>query len=333
MGRVSTGALTVQTLTVGRETVPPSTRSNSAVLEVQSTANVNPVFVQFRNTNSNSFGTASHQFDALNSSLARVNYASIDMFIISNTAGSHSSAVSINITNAGVTKIPLTVNGNASASAITAVGVNSSQVVVQITCSTGGASGLLVTDGTQAFSVYTSAGNVLFGSTTNVAAQIVTNSVARITVANTGGVSIAASSAGNSLNVTVSGGNGVGISAAAAAGAYLFVAGNGATQGTQGLTIYHDSTGAYLQTNTTDGLFVKTNGTTAFTVSTGQVVKFTNSVGINGANGTTGLSGWGAASGGAVVNNYPGATATLLQTTNAMAQVINQLIAFGIFKV
>ncbi len=100
----------------------------------------------------------------------------------------------------------------------------------------------------------------------------------RGTISSAGNWTINPTGIGNSLNVNVTGGNGVGISAAAAAGAYLFIAGNGAAQGTQGLTLFHDSTGAYLQTNTNDGLAIKTNGTTRLTVS---------SVGAVSVSGTT----------------------------------------------
>lgn len=41
-------------------------------------------------------------------------------------------------------------------------------------------------------------------------------------------------------------------------------------------------------------------------------------------------SGWGAATGGAVVSNFPGATATLLQTSTAVAQIINAMIKAGV---
>jgi hypothetical protein len=43
------------------------------------------------------------------------------------------------------------------------------------------------------------------------------------------------------------------------------------------------------------------------------------------------LAGWGTPTGGAAVNNFPGATATLLQTSTAVAQIIATLKSFGLF--
>jgi hypothetical protein len=44
------------------------------------------------------------------------------------------------------------------------------------------------------------------------------------------------------------------------------------------------------------------------------------------------LSGWGTPTGGSAVANFPGATATLVQTSTAVAQIIATLKSFGLFS-
>jgi hypothetical protein len=156
--------------------------------------------------------------------------------------------------------------------------------------------------------------------------QLATNNTPRLAITAAGNVSINIPSSGNSLAVAVSGGSGVAFTAASGQNANLFIAGNGATTGTQGMTISHTSAGAFIQTNTTDSLFLVTNGTTRITVGS------TGSVGLySGASLWAQLAGFGTPTGAVVVANYPGATATLLQTSNTVAQILLALKALGIF--
>lgn len=56
-----------------------------------------------------------------------------------------------------------------------------------------------------------------------------------------------------------------------------------------------------------------------------------NKVGINGNAPLAKLTGWGAPTGAALLANYPGATATLAQTTPVVAQLIATMEAFGLY--
>lgn len=58
---------------------------------------------------------------------------------------------------------------------------------------------------------------------------------------------------------------------------------------------------------------------------------FTGPIGVNGATPPAQLTGWGAPTGPAVVNNYSGTAATLVQTSNAVAQIIAYLLSKGDF--
>lgn len=54
-------------------------------------------------------------------------------------------------------------------------------------------------------------------------------------------------------------------------------------------------------------------------------------ISFNGAGGTTAITGWGTSTGGAVVTNFPGATATLVQATTVIAQMITYFKNLGLF--
>lgn len=58
---------------------------------------------------------------------------------------------------------------------------------------------------------------------------------------------------------------------------------------------------------------------------------FANAVGSNGATPPAQVTGWGTPTGAAVVANYPGATATLVQTSNVVAEIIAYLKSKGDF--
>ena len=322
MARVVTGALTLSALTVGSETQPSSTRTGAAVLELQSQSGVDPKLVQFRNT-STIIQPATSQFDALNASGTRVTYSQIQQETGVNTAGSHAGIIVFNVARAGTLTQALSINGTGVGSSVVVAAGSSGSPSLGVNCTANGASGLVVTDGTQAFAVYTGTGVVALGAITPSSLNIVTNSSNRITISSTGAITVPTSS---SLTVQVTGGNGLVVSAASGQGANIFVNGNGSTVGTQGLTIAHNSSGAFIQTNTTDYLFIETNGVTRITVSPTGALSF-----YNGASGWAQLSGWGSPTGAAVVSNFPGATATLLQCSEALAYVIGCLKALGAF--
>jgi hypothetical protein len=59
-------------------------------------------------------------------------------------------------------------------------------------------------------------------------------------------------------------------------------------------------------------------------------VSLASTLGINGASPPAQNTGWGTPTGPAVVNNYSGTAATLVQTSNAVAEIITVLKAFGL---
>lgn len=66
------------------------------------------------------------------------------------------------------------------------------------------------------------------------------------------------------------------------------------------------------------------------TILSGSVT-FDGSIGINGNTPVAQVVGWGTPTGFAVVHNFPGASATLVQTSTAVAQIIKDLKALGIY--
>ena len=58
---------------------------------------------------------------------------------------------------------------------------------------------------------------------------------------------------------------------------------------------------------------------------------FNGAVGVNGNSPPAQVTGWGTPTGAAVVANFPGATATLVQCSNVIAKLITDLKAFGLY--
>lgn len=69
------------------------------------------------------------------------------------------------------------------------------------------------------------------------------------------------------------------------------------------------------------------------TANISGAISIAGAAGINGATPVAPVNGWGTPTGPAVVNNYSGTAATLVQTSNAVAQIIATLKAFGLFGV
>jgi hypothetical protein len=88
-----------------------------------------------------------------------------------------------------------------------------------------------------------------------------------------------------------------------------------------------------------DGVWSATfTGTFTFstiTVSTlnCQTGRFSLSIGVNGASPPSQFTGWGTPTGAAAVSNFAGASATLVQTSTAVAQIITALKAYGFFGI
>lgn len=78
-------------------------------------------------------------------------------------------------------------------------------------------------------------------------------------------------------------------------------------------------------------LLLGSNGSVAITVSTTQAVSIAKALGVNGNSAPSQVTGWGTPTGGTVVNNFSGTLATLLQTSEVVAQIITDLKALGIY--
>lgn len=141
-----------------------------------------------------------------------------------------------------------------------------------------------------------------------------------ITISSTSNVTINVPAAGDGLTIAGVNANANGITeTTSGASAYNPLAfSNSAGAGFVGLTAV--GLGQFgMSSNTPVSLY--TNNIARLTIAANGQISM--SVGLS--------SGWGTPTGGAVVANYPGASATLVQTSNAVAQIITILKAFGLF--
>ena len=299
MARVVTGALTLSTLTVGSETQPSKTRSGSAVIEIQSPSSSDPSFIQYRNSSSGGV-TATQEFDALNGSSVRVSYAQVQYQIQSSVAGLHIGAILFNAARAGTLQTVMQLSGG-NFTAVTINAASAGYVTLSVGCIAGGSSGLVVSDGTQSFSVYTSAGFVTLGATSNSTTQIVANSRVGLTVAASGSVSRPVTTGGSSAPnlaisvASVAGSYGVTLSAATGYSAIIGIASNNNSIGTSSVDLYQDAASAgWLVNRAVAGMSIGTTGASSLNFYTNGATRA--SVSSNGGmvinapvSGTVGL--------------------------------------------
>jgi hypothetical protein len=104
--------------------------------------------------------------------------------------------------------------------------------------------------------------------------------------------------------------------------------------GTLRAQVYYDNTTNALTFTTNIAAaqikFMAGNAVAAGTVSATGTWAFPGAVGINGATPYAGSAGWGTPTGTGVVTNYPGASATLVQTSTVVATLIAILKNFGL---
>jgi hypothetical protein len=108
-----------------------------------------------------------------------------------------STAASVRLSIAAAGSV--TINAPSSGATLTLGAGVTTALVVNTTVST---VGLSITDATQTAQVYTSAGNVWMGATSNHILNLLTNNIARLIIASTGNVTINAPSSGTALSVT-----------------------------------------------------------------------------------------------------------------------------------
>ena len=220
------------------------------------------------------------------------------------------------------------INATSSANASLTVAANgaTSAIAAQITNSAGNAAylealGNGATSGTNGVKIgMDAAGSGAFISEGSTTVYLGTNGTQRLTISGAGAISVPNSS---TFTVNTTGGSGLSILAASAQVANLFIAGNGDTSA-QGLQIAHYASGAQIITQGSDPIIIGTNNTTRIAISaTGTLSLY------SGAAGWSQLAGWGTPTGAVVVSNFPGATATLIQCSEALAYVIGCLKALG----
>ena len=220
------------------------------------------------------------------------------------------------------------INATSSANASLTVAANgaTSAIAAQITNSAGNAAylealGNGATSGTNGVKIgMDPAGSGAFISEGSTTVYLGTNGSPRLTISGAGAISIPNSS---TFTVNTTGGSGLSILAASTQVANLFIAGNGDTSA-QGLQISHSTSGAQIFTQSSDPIIIGTNNTQRIYITSTGILSL-----YNGAAGWTQLAGWGAPTGAVVVSNFPGATATLLQCSQALAYVIGCLKALG----
>jgi hypothetical protein len=152
-----------------------------------------------------------------------------------------------------------------------------------------------------------------------------------------GNWTLAAPASGITLDVNAAGGTsttGQGIVVGAGAGnwATISVCGNATTAGSNSLDIQQDNNGnGLIDLRANTNLKLATNATLAITISNTQTVTCAQGLGIYGNSPPAQVTGWGTPSGGSAQSNYSGSSATLAQTSAAVAQIIATLKLFGLF--
>ena len=219
-------------------------------------------------------------------------------------------------------------NGNAVGGANTAyVGQDSSGLLALNNRNAAGA--YIATSGTQRL-VVSAAGAVTINAPTSGTALTVGGNVVCTSSANVNNAIYSTTNTGaSSFSLfTESGASGVSLTFYNTA----YASGSTFNVGPAGATINNSSGTLSIGTSASASFNIFTNNVSRISVTSSGLVSISGSVGINGASGASALSGWGTPSGAVVVSNYNGATATLVQTSNAVAAIINQLINFGLFK-
>lgn len=272
-------------------------------------------------------------------------------------------ATSLSISSAG----NVTVNAPSSGVALTVSGVAGSDIadfhlnqnlpsVINVQNTNTGAAagaGYTATNGTVVCGLEAVAGGgrAFVGTITNNEFDFYTNSLIRATISNSGNFTISAPTSGVALTVDGFAGSFAGsfVGANATTGIGLLVQGSYTGVGTVGLVQFQD-------VNNTNGVNILLSGNGATTpnktikVSNGAFQITNNAYSVNlinltdagaltvlgpiGANNVSPpaqQTGWGTPTGTGVIASFPGATATLAQTSQAVATIIAYMESLGFF--
>lgn len=178
-------------------------------------------------------------------------------------------------------------------------------------------------------------GGGFIGTRNANAFNILTNNTGRMQIDGNGGVSITAPTAATTYALQISGASSQTIARfnmpTVAVSAQIELALQSVIQGYIGIS---GSAGALITGSATNDYCLRTQGG-AFRVSansgaSSQLVLTGTAIGVLGGPGTAQDTGWGTPTGTILTTNFPGATATLLQTSESLARVIAILKNFGL---
>jgi hypothetical protein len=117
-------------------------------------------------------------------------------------------------------------------------------------------------------------------------------------------------------------------------GSRISICGNGSSPSINSFDLVQVSTGdVYIVQRSNNNMAIWTNNTPALLLSNFQQAFFYGNVGVNGNTPPVQVVGFGTPTGTGVINNFNGAGATLPQCSQAIAQIIKDLKAFGLYGV
>jgi hypothetical protein len=176
----------------------------------------------------------------------------------------------------------------------------------------------------------------LFGSTAAPASSLLlgTNASTRVTINSTGNVGINAPNSGIALAVAGVGNNAAvnvvtGGTAPNGLIAYGFTNSTSVVQG----AVMVDTANTYFGSISNHGARFFTNNINQMTITAAGLVNFANAIGVNGKGAPAVVGGFGTPTGFAVINNFPGASATLVQCSTAIARLIVDLQNIGFYNI
>lgn len=115
-------------------------------------------------------------------------------------------------------------------------------------------------------------------------------------------------------------------------GSRISICGNGASPSINSFDLIQVAAGdCYIINRSNNNMVFWTNNTPTMLLSNAQQAFFYGNVGVNGNTPPVQVTGWGTPTGPAVINNFSGAAATLVNCSNAIAKIITDLKAFGLY--
>ncbi len=228
---------------------------------------------------------------------------------------------------------------------ITGSGASPATAPLQINVTSAGGFGTVYSDGTntQSYLGFGEASHQFqIGTVGAFELDFVTSNAIRMLISSGGNITLNAPTTGNTLVVNGNtnsspevinagvGQYGLQINGGSFAGITL-VSSTG-TEGTNDLYLFQNTgVGAsYFGTRSATTLNIQTNSATRLSISGTGAVSLSGNLGINGNSPVAQNTGWGTPTGAAVVTNFPGATATLVQCSEVISQLLTLFKLYGI---